>query len=143
MAAFSSPSFSTAQAASPNRPPSPRITIRSLRLRLDFGPRVAQRDGAVEHQLPASAVWGAVWIYREVAQPLELVAAPMRGVPQAGLELRARNGLKRLRIQVDGEILAFRDNVRIFAGEQRFVDANLRVDRMRRRNPVDGRFDLA
>src|ERR1700730_2864137 len=99
MAAFSSPSFSTAQAASPNNPPNPRITIRLFRFRLDFGPRVAQRHGAVEHQLPASAVR----IYCEVPQPLELVAVPRHGALKAGLELGPVNDLERIRVQINGE----------------------------------------
>src|SRR5580704_4416160 len=123
MAAFSSPSFSTAQAASPNKPPSPRITIRSLRFRLDFSPRVAQGHGAIEHQL----LTRTVGIYREVAQPLELVAVTGRGVPKAWLEFRAGHDFKRIGIQVHRKVLTFGNYVRILAREQGFVQANLRI----------------
>lgn len=59
----------------------PRPHIPSSPLLRLFGPGVFQRDGPVEHKL----AWRAVFIQREVAQPLELVTVLAPGVLQARL----------------------------------------------------------
>src|SRR5258706_10950509 len=111
-AASSTPSFKSAQAPSPSNPPKPRITMASFRFLLDFGPGIAQRHGAVEHQLMRSGIA----IHAEVAEPLELITAAGCRAGQARLQLAVGKNFERVRIQIIGELSALRDVVRIFLG---------------------------
>jgi glutaminyl-tRNA synthetase len=61
----------------------------------------------------------------------------------ARLQLGIGNHFQRLRVQVRRPILTVRHVVRVFLGEQRVVEPHFARHRVRRRNPVDGRFHLA
>ena len=86
-AARSSPSFRTAHAASAEQSAESENDHGLFRFLLDLGPGVAQRHGAVEHQL----LRRRVGIDAEVAQPLELIAAARRGVARGSAPACSRS----------------------------------------------------
>src|SRR5713101_102013 len=141
MAAWTSPFLRTTHAASLRRPPRPRITI-SFRLLFSlffyFRPSIAQRDSSVEYHF----LRGCIRIHAEIAQPLELVAAARRRAAETRLQFAITHSFERVRVQMVGELLTLRDFIRVLAGEQRFVQADFRVDRVGGRDPVDRRFHL-
>src|SRR5581483_2572911 len=70
---------------------------------LDLGPGVPQRHRPVKD----GRLRRRVFVHAEVAQPLELVAAPDRRAGQAGLQLAAAEHLQRVRIEVRQVVRSF------------------------------------
>ena len=98
IAAFSSPSFRTAQAASPSKPPSPRITM----LFVDFSSRswpTCRVSATV--RLNTRLARRRIGVHAKIAQPLELIATARRW-PRArlGSSLQPGNDFERIRIQI-------------------------------------------
>ncbi len=103
----------------------------------------AQVSFNVTVRLKTRCLRSGVRVHAEVAQPFELIAAAGSRIRQTRLQFASGQDLHRLRIQIIGELVAFFDVIRVFFGEQRFVNPNLGVNRVLRRNPMDGRFHFA
>src|SRR5512140_948776 len=95
-----------------------RPTTVSARLFLDLGPRILERDGAIEDRLTGSRIA----VDAEVPETLELEAAAGRGGSQRRLELGIVDDFQRLRIEVGSELLALFQFARVFLGEELVVE---------------------
>ena len=99
----------------------------------------AQRHGAVEDQ----AAGGRIRVHAEIAEPLELEPRARRGALQARLDAAAGQHLQRIRVNVRLPVRALRHVIRVRLGEERVVQARLRLERVRGRDPVQRGLDLA
>src|ERR1700733_3772797 len=80
-----------------------------------------------------------VAVAHEIALALELYRTGRIGFGDGGLDPRVGENLERLRVEIGGEIGGVRRRIE----EQLIVDADFGRYRLRRRQPMHGRLDLA
>src|SRR5688572_26894086 len=107
-------------------------------LRFLLFPRVAKTDGSVEHRCPGLRVQ----VRDEIPGSLELIPGAGGVAQHTRLDLRAFYYDERVGIQRIHEVPALRHRIRIGNPEQPVVDPELAIDRVWRRDPVNGALDL-
>ena len=96
---------------------------------LYFHPFVAEGNSAVKNKFArfareARLAGFAVGVSAEVAQSLELITGTGFGILQGGFDKTIFQNLKRIRVEVDGEILPFGNVVGIFFCEKVVIQAD-------------------
>src|SRR5690554_4103685 len=100
-------------------PPAAYASLLACSLRLDFGPGVAQRYGAVKYQF----LLAGVGIHTEVANALKLIAAFGYCMFKADLSPCIRHHLQRLGIQKLVEVAAL-VSIGIGFGEKTIIESH-------------------
>src|SRR5262245_60629192 len=112
-----------------------RSGLRSGLSALHLGPRVAQADRAVEDRAARLRIRVAI----EVALALELHGGIGVAAGDGGLQLAIVQHFERIRVEVGREVAG----IRIGTREQGIVEAHFGRYRVGRRDPMNGRLDLA